>query len=193
MSKLPNDFYLQTDVVGLARKLLGKKICTLVDGHYTSGIITETEAYAGATDRGSHAYGNRRTARTSTMFLEGGHTYVYLCYGIHALFNIVTNEIDIPHAILLRGIKADEGTDIMSKRCGKPISAGHLFHGPGKLTVALGINLSHNALHLAGNTIWIEQAQEFSDHQISITPRIGIDYAGEDALLPYRFVVNKTQ
>jgi len=191
MSKLKKSFYLEEDVVSLARKLLGKKICTYFQGQLTSGLITETEAYAGITDRGSHAFGNRRTSRTQTMYLEGGHAYVYLCYGIHALFNIVTNKTDIPHAILLRGIKAVDGIETMTQRSGKAISSGHLFDGPGKLTVALGINLSHNALNLVGNKIWIEEAISFSDNQISITPRIGIDYAAEDALLPYRFVAKK--
>lgn len=98
---LPESFYTRKDVVKIAKELLGKVLVTHFDGVVTSGIITETEAYAGVTDKASHAYGGRRTQRTDIMFWQGGVAYVYLCYGIHHLFNVVTNKADVPHACLL--------------------------------------------------------------------------------------------
>ena len=104
MGKLKKDFYLQEDVMAISKQLLGKYLFTNINNRVTAGIITETEAYAGITDKASHAYNNRRTKRTEVMFAAGGVCYVYLCYGIHHLFNIVTNQKDVPHAILIRAI-----------------------------------------------------------------------------------------
>src|SRR5262245_49210922 len=101
MTKLPLSFFEGEDVVQIARDLLGKILATNFDRQFTSGRIVETEAYAGIVDRASHAYGGRRTARTEIMYRGGGTAYVYLCYGIHHLFNIVTNAVDVPHAILI--------------------------------------------------------------------------------------------
>lgn len=124
MSKLKKDFYLQQDVVMIARELLGKLLVTKFNGHITSGIITETEAYNGVVDKASHAYGNRRTKRTEIMYHRGGVAYVYLCYGIHSLFNVVTNEKDIPHAVLIRSVKPVDGIKWMQqRRDGRKISA----------------------------------------------------------------------
>src|SRR5690606_19477666 len=103
--KLDRLYYQQSDVVAISRNLIGKVICTNINDEYTSGIITETEAYAGVGDKASHAYGDRRTNRTETMYMQGGYAYVYLCYGIHHLFNIVTNVEGVPNAVLLRGIQ----------------------------------------------------------------------------------------
>ena len=102
--KIPLSFYQSDDVVFLARSLLGKSLLTFLDGKLTGGIITETEAYAGINDKASHAYGGRKTKRTEVMYREGGVCYVYLCYGIHYLFNVVTGKKDVPHAVLIRGI-----------------------------------------------------------------------------------------
>src|SRR5688572_7863163 len=102
--KLKRDFYTREDVVLVAKELLGKVLCTKWNGKTTSGIITETEAYEGITDRASHAYRGRRTERTEIMYSEGGTAYVYLCYGMHHLFNVVTNKKDIPHAVLIRAV-----------------------------------------------------------------------------------------
>ena len=124
MKQLPRSFYLATDVVDLARELLGKVILTEVDGLRTSAIITETEAYAGETDKASHAFGGRRTARTEVMYAQGGTAYVYLCYGIHHLFNVVTNQRDVPHAVLVRAAAPLEGITVMQDRLGR---------GPGRL------------------------------------------------------------
>lgn len=189
--KLGTDFYEREDVAQLARELIGKVICTALDGHYTSGIITETEAYAGIIDKASHAYGGRRTARTKIMYAAGGVAYVYLCYGIHHLFNVVTGRSGVPHAVLLRGIEPLEGVDVMMIRR-KARTIGKTFSkGPGSASQALGIQTRYTGTSLAGNRIWIEdRGIAVPDKSILVTPRIGVDYAGEDALLPYRFVVN---
>lgn len=188
--KLTDDFYLRDDVVQIARDLLGKELFTNIDGVITSGIITETEAYNGVVDRASHAYGGRYTPRTQTMYAQGGVAYVYLCYGIHHLFNVVTNVQGVPHAVLIRNIKPAKGLNtILARRNKKKIDKA-LSTGPGTLSQALGIRTTHNATNLHGNTIWIEDnGTTIHPADIITTPRIGVDYAGEDALLPYRFVV----
>lgn len=185
---LPISYYLQDDVVSIARDLIGKKLVTNFNGKLTSGIITETEAYAGEIDRASHAYGGRRTARTETMYADGGISYVYLCYGIHHLFNIVTNKKDIPHAVLIRGILPLEGLEIIKKRRKSALPIHKLAAGPGTASMALGITTKNNACKLTENKIWIENT-EFKPLQIEKGPRIGVDYAGKDARLPYRFLL----
>jgi DNA-3-methyladenine glycosylase len=198
--KLEKDFYLDEDVVKLAKDLLGKFLCTRIDGKLTSGIITETEAYAGAIDKASHAYGNRRTNRTEIMFAEGGVSYVYLCYGIHHLFNIVTNFRDTPHAVLVRAIKPVDGLAEILKRRNiltdktpaeliESDKKNKIAGGPGTVSQALGIRTTHTGLDLTGNVIWIEdRGLKIPKKDIIAGPRIGVDYAGEDAKLPYRFV-----
>ena len=186
MRKLPRSFYLGGDVVAIARDLLGKAIVRNFEGGVAAGIIAETEAYAGAGDRASHAYAGRRTRRNEVMYAEGGTAYVYLCYGIHHLFNVVTSSADIPHAVLIRAILPVEGLDLMRERRGgaSRLSTG----GPGTLTQALGIRTVHNGTDLLGDAIHIEDRSIALPSEAMITgPRIGVDYAGADALLPYRF------
>jgi len=189
--KLKKSFYLTEDVVALAKSLLGKYIYTNIDNKgITSGIITETEAYAGVIDKASHAFGNRRTTRTEIMYLEGGVAYVYLCYGIHSLFNIVTNKKDIPHAVLIRGIKPVDGIPIMLERCKKKSITDKSGIGPGNVTKLLGIHYSHTGLSLQGNDIWLEDKNiKIQEKNIIVGTRVGVDYAGEDAKLPYRFQI----
>lgn len=184
---LKASYYLNPDVVLLAKDLIGKTLCTHIDNALTCGIITETEAYAGVTDKASHAYGGRRTSRTETMYSQGGVCYVYLCYGIHRLFNIVTNSEDIPHAILIRSIYPTKGIEEMVKRRGQKLS-DRLCVGPGKVSQALGIGLLHNSLSVTGKEIWLQDDHvTIKESDIQVGPRIGVDYAGEDANLPYRF------
>ena len=184
---LNSSYYLHEDVVFLAKDLLGKTLCTCINNTLTCGIITETEAYAGIGDKASHAYNGRRTNRTETMYSHGGVSYVYLCYGIHRLFNIVTNAKDIPHAILIRAIYPTKGIEEIVKRRGIKLS-NHLCVGPGKVSQALGIDLMHNSLSLTGNEIWLQDDHvQIKESDIHVGPRIGVDYAGEDAKLPYRF------
>ncbi len=141
MSKLPVDFYQREDVITISRELLGKVLCTNVDGKLTTGIIVETEAYAGVTDRASHAYGGRQTRRTKTMYAPGGTAYVYLCYGIHHLFNVVTNMEGVPHAVLIRAIQPQDGIDIMLQRRNMKNLLAKLTSGPGILSKAMGISI----------------------------------------------------
>ena len=187
--KLQKTFYEEEDVVRLAQAVLGKYIFTSFNGILTGGIITETEAYAGVTDRASHAYGNRRTGRTEIMYAAGGTAYVYLCYGIHSLFNIVTSKRDIPHAILVRAIFPTHGLDEMMKRRNRAKTGKSFSGGPGTVSQALGIHYSHSGLSLEGNEIWLEdRGLSPAPEHVVAGPRIGVEYAGADAVLPYRFV-----
>lgn len=187
---LPHSYYLSNDVVAISRDLLGKYLFTNIDGAVTGGMIVETEAYNGIIDRASHAFGNRRTPRTQTMFEEGGRAYVYLCYGIHEMFNIVTAVEGTPHAILIRGIEPTVGLDIMQFRRNMSVIKPTITAGPGSVAKALGISRKINGYSMLSDTIWVEdQAVQFNDADIKAGPRIGVAYAGEDALLPYRFYV----
>ncbi|MES2565303.1 MAG: DNA-3-methyladenine glycosylase [Bacteroidota bacterium] len=187
MPKLKASYYLNTDVVFLAKHLIGKTLCTNINSVLTSGIITETEAYNGVIDKASHAYGERRTNRTETMYSKGGVSYVYLCYGIHRLFNIVTNSNGTPHAILIRAIYPIKGLEEIIIRRGAKFS-DKLCVGPGKVSQALGIDLIHNNISLTGKEIWLQDDRiHINEKDIQVGPRIGVDYAGEDAKLPYRF------
>lgn len=186
--KLEKNFYLNPDVVEVARNLLGKYLFTNNGGVISGGYITETEAYEGVTDKASHAYNNKHTKRTEIMFKEGGRTYVYLCYGIHALVNIVTNIEGVPHAVLIRGIYPVIGIESILERIKRSDLKSSYFKGPGKISKALGITLVHNNLDLQNDQIWIEdRGMNVLDKNIRVGPRVGIDYAEEDALLPYRF------
>jgi DNA-3-methyladenine glycosylase len=200
--KLEKDFYLNENVVQVAKDLLGKYLCTRIDGKLTCGIITETEAYEGEIDKASHAFGNRRTNRTEIMFADGGVSYVYLCYGIHHLFNIVTNFKDTPHAVLIRAIKPSDGIETIFKRRNIPIpenvkefilndKKNRISGGPGTVSQALGIKTTHTGLDLTGNVIWIEdRGLKIPKKNITVGPRVGVDYAGEHAQWPYRFIAN---
>ncbi|MDR2449109.1 MAG: DNA-3-methyladenine glycosylase [Prevotellaceae bacterium] len=190
--KLDTSFYTRTDVVRLSRALLGKVLCTHFDGKRTEAVITETEAYAGVNDKASHAYGGRRTSRTEVMYWEGGHAYIYLCYGMYSLFNVVTNVKDVPHAVLIRGAVPLTGLEVMLERMKKSKATPNLLTGPGKLSKALGLHYSFTGVSLLGDRVWMEdRGIKIPAKAIAVTPRIGIDYAGEDAALPYRFVVAK--
>lgn len=188
--KLDPDFYNRTDVTRIARDLLGKLLITKFDGRFTSGRIVETEAYAGAIDRASHAWNNRRTARTEIMFGEAGKAYVYLCYGIHQMFNIVTNKKDIPHAILIRAVEPVEGIDTMLRRTGKMKADFTLTRGPGNVAKAFGLFTHHTGISLQSEELMIaDDGYRLTPKNILATRRIGVDYAGDDAQLLYRFIV----
>lgn len=188
--KLQFPYYQNPDVLFLAKDLLGKVLFTQIDGKITAGIIVETEAYFGVQDKASHAYGGRRTSRTETMYAGGGISYVYLCYGIHNLFNIVTSVKDEPHAVLIRGIEPLVGKDIMELRRNMPAEKAAISSGPGSAAKALGIDRSFNGKDLTGDEIWVEDhGIRYNDEFIAATPRVGIAYAQEHALLPWRFFV----
>ncbi len=185
-------FYRRSDVTGIARELLGKALFTRINGNITAGLIVETEAYSWK-ERGCHAWDNRRTTRNAVMFGEGGHAYVYLCYGVHNLFNVVTNREGRADAVLVRAVEPIQGTETMQHRTGtKHIK--RMTSGPGKLTRALGIERIHNGEALDSRRVWLEDVgREVSFREIQAGPRIGIDYAGRDAFLPWRFTLRDSE
>lgn len=188
--KLDTGFYDRKDVVKIARELLGKILVTQWDGIRSSGRIVETEAYVGVNDRASHAFGGRRTARSEDLYGPPGTAYVYICYGMHHLFNVITNKKDIPHGVLIRALEPLEGVDQMLMRTGKPIADFTLTKGPGNLSRALGIYKLQSGKNLFSEEIFIEDdGLRYNKNQIGITSRIGVESAREDAELPYRFIV----
>ena len=190
MQKLASEFYQRDDVLEISRELMGKIVVTRWNGKLTSGRIVECEAYAGPKDKASHAFGGRRTKRTEIMYAPGGVAYVYLCYGIHQMLNVVTNVKDTPHAILIRALEPVEGIKEMMRRTNKSIADNTLTRGPGNVCKALGIFTHHTGLSLRSKELYIaDDGFEYADSEIYRSPRIGVDYAGKDALLPYRFYV----
>lgn len=193
MPKLPLQFYQQEDVVSVAKQLLGKILYTNVDGIITGGIITETEAYDGVVDKACHAYGGRNTNRTATMFLDGGVTYVYLCYGIHHLLNVVSGKEGNAQAVLIRAIEPTIGIEAMMERRKMEKLAPRITAGPGALAQALGIDKYLNAKNLLADEIWIEDGNSYQDEEIVATTRIGVAYAQEHALWPFRFYIRENK
>ncbi|OJW77267.1 MAG: 3-methyladenine DNA glycosylase [Bacteroidetes bacterium 46-16] len=187
---LPGSFYTRKDVVRIAKDLLGKVLVTEFEGQHTAGMIVETEAYAGTSDKASHAFGNRRTRRTEIMYREGGMAYVYLIYGIHHLFNVVTHLAEIPHAVLIRAIEPLEGIDIMLERRKMETLKPNITAGPGAMSAALGIHTRHTGYMLHGPEIFIEdRGIKVPARDIVAATRVGVAYAAEDALVPYRFYI----
>jgi DNA-3-methyladenine glycosylase len=187
MQKLPLSFYLGTDVVKIATGLLGKVLVTNWNHQYTSGRIVETEAYAGETDKASHA-SKGRTSRTEIMFNEGGKAYVYLCYGVHQMFNIVTNKEGTPDAVLIRAVEPIDGIDIMLKRTGKKKADETLSRGPGNVGKAFGFHISQCGLLLNSDELFIaDDGFKVSKAMVGTSPRIGVAYAGKHAEWHYRF------
>ena len=194
MSKLNKSFYCSNNILDIAQSLLGKILYTNFSNKLTGGMIVEVEAYLGATDKACHSYNNKRTKRTETMFKSGGISYVYLCYGMHYLFNVVVGKKNNPCAILIRAIEPIDGIKMMLKRRNFTQLKNNLTNGPGKLTQSLGITNRANQQSLIDTLVWIE------DHNIKImkkdilsSSRIGVDYAGQDAKLPYRFYIKNNQ
>ncbi|MEM7101968.1 MAG: DNA-3-methyladenine glycosylase [Bacteroidota bacterium] len=187
-AKLDKAFYTSSETLWLAKQLLGKVLVTETNGEKTTGKIVETEAYIGPADKASHAYNNRKTDRTKVMFEEGGLSYIYLCYGIHQMFNVVTGRAGIPHAILIRGVEPLEGINVMLGRRKMKEKAYRLTAGPGCLAEAMGLNREHNGLSLTGNVVWIEdRGVVVPEKNILASPRVGIDYAEEYIKKPWRF------
>lgn len=186
--KLPKSFYTRSDVVQIARDLLGKYLVTDINDKITVGKIVETEAYCGATDSACHAHLDRKTQRTKIIFEEGGVAYVYLIYGMYKLFNIVTNEHGKADGVLIRAIEPVEGIETMLERRKMDSIKRNLTAGPGVLTMAMGIELSDYGQDLTANRIWVEDRKEkIEENQIISSARVNIDYAGEDKHLPWRF------
>ena len=188
-AKLSKEFYTGNDVTLIARNLLGKVLCTNIDGVVTSGIIVETEAYS-QRERACHAFGGKRTPRTEIFYNDGGIAYVYLCYGIHYLFNVITNLSDVADAVLIRAIEPLDGIEEMLARREMDQIATRITAGPGSVSKALGIDKNHNGLALTDREVWIEdRGISYKKSQIVASPRVGVDYAGDDAKLPWRYRV----
>lgn len=194
MKKLPAVFYQRNDVVQIAKDLLGKIVETNIGGVITSGRIVETEAYVSFIDKASHAYKGKRTQRNEHMYGAAGTAYVYICYGIHHMLNVVTNDIDVPDAVLLRAIEPLKGTDYMLIRTGKKVFDKTLTRGPGNVAKALGINKNFSGLQYGSTEINIySDGLMVTEKETGTSRRIGIDGAGEDALLPYRFYIRENR
>ncbi len=188
--KLKRDFYTRADTLGVARELLGKRLVVpAAGGARVSGRIVETEAYLGAEDRAAHSYGGRRTRRTETMYAVGGTAYVFFVYGMHHQFNVVTGPRGLPHAVLVRAVEPEEGVEMMKGR--RPVrKERELTSGPGKLCRALGLDLTYDGADLTGRRVWIEDAgADVGPAEIAAGARVGVAYAGADALKPWRFWV----
>jgi DNA-3-methyladenine glycosylase len=188
-NKLNRSFFLRNDVVLIAKELLGKVLVTKIDGNISKGVIVETEAYCGRNDKACHANNGLRTKRTEIMYAEGGRAYVYLCYGIHHLFNVVTNIKDKADAILVRALEPLEGEGYLKERT----KSTKLTNGPGLLSKAMGITMNHNGKDLLGGEIWIESGIKVNANPIVHTTRVGVDYAEEDAKLPWRFYISNNE
>lgn len=193
---LDRGFFERDDVTRVARELIGKFLVSESEDTRCVGMITETEAYAGRTDRACHAYGGRRTERTEVMYGRGGTAYVYLCYGIHHLLNVISAPEGTPDAVLIRAIEATDGVDQMLERRGMEKPSRNWLGGPGKLTQGLAVRTKeHNRSDLTG-----KGPVRIEDRGVRIPPetiregeRIGIDYAGPDAKLPYRFYITEKE
>lgn len=187
MRKLTRKFFLREDTVQIARDLLGKLLVVPDEhGNRVSGRIVETEAYLGVADKAAHSYGGRRTARNEITYGIGGHAYVFFIYGMYFQLNFVTGPADHPHVVLIRAAEPVEGIEIMRKRRG-PMKDKNLTSGPGKLCIAFAIDRDLNGADLTGDKMWLENYRSFSEGEIDVGKRIGIDYAAEDAGKPWRF------
>jgi DNA-3-methyladenine glycosylase len=187
---LPLTFYNRSDVITIARELLGKILVTKFEGKYTSGRIVETEAYVAFVDKASHAFGGRRTARNEHMYAAAGTAYVYICYGMHQMINVVTNKEGIPDAVLIRSLEPLEGIATMLERSGKLQPDYTVTRGPGNVGKALGIFKQHSGLSLLSDELHIvDDGTTYFPEQIGVSKRIGVESAGPDGLLPYRFYV----
>ena len=185
--KLPREFYTRSNVVTVARELLGKLLVVPApNGKRISARIVEVEAYRGPQDRAAHSYGGRRTKRTETMYGIGGTAYVFFVYGMYYQFNVVTNAPDTPHAILIRAVEPVEGIELMRKRRHGQ-SDHNLSNGPGKLCIAMGIDRQLDAADLLGDRVWLEDSENINRSRIMSGPRIGIDYAEGWIDKPWRF------
>ena len=194
MAKLKPEYFQNKDVIFLAQDLLGKILFTKKNGEITAGIITETEAYFGEEDKASHAYGGRRTLRTEAMYQPGGYSYIYLCYGIHHLFNIVVSLKNDPKSVLIRSVEPYQGFSVIENRRNRPSSDKSISSGPGSVCKALGIDMTFNRKPLTGEDIWIEDSGlQYRTEDIASTSRIGVAYADEHAQLPLRFYLKNNR
>ena len=191
MKKLQKGFYDRQDVIQIARELLGKVVVTNLGGKITSGRIVETEAYVAITDKASHSFAGRRTPKNEHMYCKAGTAYIYICYGMHQMLNVVTNKKNIPDAVLIRAIEPIKGIDIMLKRAGKLVFNNTLSKGPGNVGKVLGISKQYSGINLLEEDIYIyvDDESNIPAELVGVSKRIGVESAGAAALLPYRFYI----
>lgn len=187
-SALPAAFYAR-DTVTVARELLGQRLChRLPDGELRSGIIVETEAYLGLGDKAAHSYGDRRTARTATLYGPPGRAYVYLIYGMYSCLNVITQPEGVPEGVLIRALEPEQGRERWQQALPR-LRPAQWLSGPGRLCRGMGIGRDHNGLCLSGSTLWVEQGRTLAEADIVAGPRVGIGYAEEAVDWPLRFMV----
>ncbi len=195
MQKLPRSFYEQ-DTITVARNLLGKYLVHNIEGEELAGKIVEVEAYMGPEDKAAHSYNYRRTKRTEVMYGPAGYVYIFRIYGMYNCINVVTAEVDKPHAVLIRALEPVLGLDKISvNRYSKKYDELtksqiiNLTNGPGKLCLALGINMSNYGDDLCGDRIYITEGNVDDKFDIISSKRINVDYAEEYADYPWRFYI----
>lgn len=196
LPRLKRDYFLEEDVLGIAEDLIGKLLVAKTDGELCAGRIVETEAYKAPEDKASHAWNNRRTPRTEIMFAAGGHAYVYLCYGMHHLFNVVTGPAETAHAVLIRALEPVVNVDCMLRRRKMRTLQKRLTAGPAVLTQAMGITTADNGtcLYDPASHIWIaDDGFHVGGQDVVQSPRIGVDYAGECAEWDWRFTLKNSK
>lgn len=193
--KLPRDFYLR-DTVTVARELLGRYLVRETPAGRLCCRITETEAYCGPGDAACHSHkkASRKGGRTNVMYEAGGVAYVYLIYGMYCCFNVVTREKGEPEAVLIRSAQPVLGQEQMARNRGLgEVREKALLTGPGKLCQALGIDRELYGEPLWGDRLWLAQGEPAAPEDIAATPRINVDYAGEAAAWPWRFVERESR
>lgn len=187
---IPQSFYLREDTLTIAKELLGKYVFTKINGIITGGMIVETEAYLGVTDASCHSFNNRKSTKNATMYEQGGVAYMYICYGIHDMLNLVTGPINESHVVLIRAIEPTIGMELMMERRGN-VAIKKLTNGPGSLAKALGLNKSFDRESLISNRLWLEdQGVIIEPHKIKETPRIGINCPEPFLSAPWRYLIS---
>ena len=199
MARLSHDFF-NRDTLQVARDLLGKYLVRMLDGEALVGRITETEAYIGRCDKACHAYGGRRTQRTSTLYMAPGHAYIYLIYGMYHCLNFVTEPEGEPAAVLLRAMEPVAGRETMWRlRYGDkpetPYRRKNFMNGPGKICKGLSLTTAENKLDLEGSALFLcDDPADIGlacppppEYRLRCGPRIGVDYAEEAKDFPWRF------
>ena len=187
--KLHPDFYLQ-DTITVARDLLGCILWRRIGRTLLAARIVETEAYLGANDPASHARRGLRSARNASMYLHGGHAYVYFTYGMHWCLNVVTQEADTAEAVLIRAVEPVKGLERMRRNRPKAKRDYDLTNGPGKVCSAMEIDRRLDGERLDGVSLYITRREvELTDADVAVTPRIGIDGSGDAAAWPLRFLI----
>ena len=194
-AKLTRDFYMR-DTVEVAKDLIGRVLIRRASGGLTAGRIVEAEAYAGAKDAACHSARGKRGGRTEVMYGPGGFAYVYLIYGMYYCMNIVTRPAGEPEAVLIRALEPLDGLPLMCVRRGIAGDGGgyeknrrNLCAGPGKLSIAMGIDKSCYGLDLCGDALYLEEGRKPPEGEVGATPRINVGYAGEAADYPWRFIL----